>query len=188
MKLTFRLLVVVLMLGTMPARAADLFLSLKAGAFELQHNTFSSGTYGTVNVDTQSTASGALGMEWLLRDRWMVGFELYKTQHDWKAVVGGETGQIETRLAMFTGKRLFNTKSVVQPYLAGGIGLMYMDFNTGDSWDNEVNVGGHLGAGVLFKFDSVALYAEMRHFENLSTFAEYEYAGAAAYGGLRFEF
>lgn len=187
MKIQFRAVTLLLLVGAIPAQAADLFLSLKSGVFDLQNNSFSSSVYGTVNLDTRSTSSNALGLEWLLRDKWMVGFELYKMQHDWRST-GGDAGSLESRMAMFSGKRLFNTQSVVQPYLGAGIGLIYMDFNTGDSWDNEVAVGGHMGAGVLFKFDSVAVYAEARHFENLSTFTEYEYAGDGIYGGLRFGF
>jgi hypothetical protein len=186
-KIGVQLLLLVLMTGTIPAHAADLFLFFKSGVFELQEKSFSSSTYDTVKIDTQSTSSNAIGMEWLLRDKWMVGFELYKMEHDWRAI-GGETGTLESRIAMFSGKRLFNTASVVQPYLGAGLGLIYMDFNTDDSWDNEAAVAGHLGAGLLFKFDSVAAFVETRHFEHLSTFTEYEYAGHGIYGGLRFGF
>jgi hypothetical protein len=187
MNMRLRVLIVLLTMVAVPAQAADLFMSLKAGVFDLQNETFSSSVYGPLVIDTESNSSNAIGLEWLLRDRWMVGFELYRMQHDWRAV-SGETGQIDSRMAVFSGKRLFNTDSIVQPYLGAGLGLVYMDFNTGDSWENEGSVAGHLGGGVLVKFDSVALYAEMRHFENLSTTSDYEYVGSSMYGGLRFGF
>lgn len=187
MKIRVRVLILLLTMAAVPAQAADLFLSIKTGTFDLQNDAFSSSVYGPLIIDTQSTSSNAIGLEWLLHDRWMVGFELYKMQHDWRAV-SGETGQIDSRMAVFSGKRLFNTDSVVQPYLGAGLGLVYMDFNTGDSWENEGSVAGHLGGGVLVKFDSVALYVEMRHFENLSTTSDYEYVGSSMYGGLRFGF
>ncbi|MEN8170306.1 MAG: outer membrane beta-barrel protein [Pseudomonadota bacterium] len=187
MKLQFRLFMVVLMLAAMPVKAADLFLSVKAGMFELKEDTFSSGAYGTTIIDTASISSGAIGLEWLLRDKWMVGLEIYKMKHDWIAV-GGETGDLESRLVVFSGKRLFNTDSVVQPYVGAGIGLVDMDFSTGDIWDNELASIVHLGGGVIFKFGDVAAYAETRYIEMLSTFAEYDYTGSGIYAGLRFGF
>jgi outer membrane protein W len=186
MKINVRLVLLVLLMGALPVQAADLFLSIKTGVFDLQESRFNSSVYGPLVIDTESNSSSAIGMEWLLRDKWMVGFELYKMQHDWKGVV--ETGQMDTRMAVFTGKRLFNPNSVVQPYIGAGLGLIYLDFNTGDSWENEGTVAGHLGGGVLVKFDSVAAYVEMRHFENLSTTSDYEFVGSSMYGGLRFAF
>jgi len=171
-----------------------MFLFAKAGQFKLKDDNFSRNDQGFVftglseqfTIDTTSTQSIAIGMEWLLDYKWMVGFELYKMNHDWKSSTG-ITGEMNSNLIVFSGKYLFMRGSV-RPYIGAGLGFTYVDFNAGDSFDPELGFGGHLGAGVLFNFGWLAAYAEARYFDvfNSEIFG-FSPSGSGIYGGLRFQ-
>ena len=180
------LLLLTLLLCSLPSQAAEMFLTLKTGVFELKEHKFSSSLYGQLDIDTSSMDNSAIGLEWLVREHWMLGFELYKTQHDWNTI--SMSGKVDGRMVLFSAKRLFNTGSFIQPYIGAGAGLVYLDFNTGDSWENEGSVASHIGGGVLFNFGEVSAYIGRRHFENLSTTADYEFAASSTYAGMSFGF
>jgi hypothetical protein len=181
----------ILFSGSASTYAGDMFLFAKVGQFKLKDDTFNSdaGTFylDPITIDTTSTQSSAIGMEWLLDDRWMAGFELYKMNHDWKSSTG-IMGEMNSSLVVFSGKHLF-MRGPLRPYIGAGLGLIYVDFNTGDSFDTEQGVGGHLGAGILFNFGKLAAYAEARYIDIISIgFSGFNFSGSGIYGGVRFQF
>ena len=138
-------------------------------------------------MDTASTQSGSIGLEWQARDNWMLGFELYRMSHDWKAE-SGVSGELESKGVVFSGKYLFAPKSLFTPYVGAGLGFMSFDFGADSYWSDEISIAGHMGVGALMKFDYFSIYAEARHFETITFFSGYEFTGDGLYGGIRLGF
>lgn len=155
----FALTVLIALSGfTLPAAAEDAFI-FKGGVIRRTHDE--------QNIDNANRAlasssenTHALAWEKRLQGDRAMGVELVRFNTDWRGP-GAATGQIKSRVVMFTVKRYLPQPGNLYPFVGVGIGGAHATVS-GLNFDPALGLALQVGGGVEWRGELVGLYGEVK--------------------------
>lgn len=150
---------------------SKLVFYVKSGAYKLSDTSFSipSGVpfppVTNIDVDKGSDSAFTFGGEYRLKNGLVFGGEYLSMKHDWQdntSFFAPVEGSMKTQALLVTAKKYYHLSSYLQPYIAGGIGILTVKLNGGAS-------GTGTGTGL-----HAALGAEIRIVDPVSFVLEYK--------------
>lgn len=173
-----------------PTANADGSIVIKSGSFTLSNDT--QNISNSISLTFDEDASGVFDVEgeWRLGDHVAIGGELLSYSNDWVSNVG-TSGDNDTLVLMFNGKRYFGPTKLVQPYIGAGIGIASVDFDGLGGSSSGEDLALQVMGGISVRRGKLGFYSELRWLSSEpedGAGQDIDVSGTGLFAGLSFQF